>query len=407
MAVPDVSGASHGVPVALTRWCRLLLGEVDALADRLTLMILQREEVYEQLRVDLDGDLRATCRANLERTLTVLGGDLPDDVRPGAVTDETGTRRARQGVPLEVVLRAYRLCGRLLWERFRVAARTEGHGSDAALLEAADAVWRLIDSSSDRLVDAYRREEAHRVDRDRERRYAVLEDLLHGRVHEPGFLRDAAAALDLPEHGPVVCVVARHGARDGLHLPRETLLDVGVVSVWHTRVHEYVGLVGVPARGGPVPTAVSGALRRCATGPVGVSPPVEGLAHLDVAHRWARLAMSTLPSERACVVGLDERLPEALLLENPDLAGRLRRTVLGTLLDLPGDEGRLLTETLAAVLDADGSPSRAAGHLFCHRNTVMDRLRRIEALTGRRVSRPRDRLTFALALLGTEPRLTP
>jgi DNA-binding PucR family transcriptional regulator len=50
------------------------------------------------------------------------------------------------------------------------------------------------------------------------------------------------------------------------------------------------------------------------------------------------------------------------------------------------------------VLDADGSPSRAAGALYCHRNTVMYRLARLEALTGRRLSDARDRLLLGLAL---------
>jgi DNA-binding PucR family transcriptional regulator len=64
--------------------------------------------------------------------------------------------------------------------------------------------------------------------------------------------------------------------------------------------------------------------------------------------------------------------------------------VLGGLLQLdPGDRAVLL-ETLAVWLDCEGSAGRAAGRLYCHRNTVFNRLRRLEQLTSRSLSYPRD-----------------
>jgi DNA-binding PucR family transcriptional regulator len=64
----------------------------------------------------------------------------------------------------------------------------------------------------------------------------------------------------------------------------------------------------------------------------------------------------------------------------------------------------VLLDTLAALLAADGSPTRAADELYCHRNTVMHRLRRIETVTGRKLTDPRARLQWQLALLGTDHR---
>jgi DNA-binding PucR family transcriptional regulator len=104
------------------------------------------------------------------------------------------------------------------------------------------------------------------------------------------------------------------------------------------------------------------------------------------------------------VVTIDDRLPEALLSSSPEIAGRLVAQALGRLLELPEDERSVLLGTLAAFLAADGSPTRAADELYCHRNTVMHRLRRIEQVTGRSVGDPRSRLLWQLALLGTERR---
>ncbi|TCK27489.1 PucR family transcriptional regulator [Pseudonocardia endophytica] len=399
---PDVGAANEG-DEALTTLCRALREDVDGLADRLTVMILEREDVYGELGVPIDTDLRATCRANIDRTLAVLAGDLPTHVERARVTVETGQRRVRQGVPLEVVLRAYRLCGRLLWERMcRISSDRFDGRFDRALLGAADRVWALIDSASDRLVDAYRREEAQLRSLDDGRRYSMTEGLLQGRGRDPAFARDASRVLGLPEHQDVVIVVAPHAdgvGSDGAGAPegaREALAAAGIGSVWHTRPGEVVGVVPVPAR---VTSAVCAALGPCARGPIGVSSPVTGLDRLDEAHSTARLAAATLPAGEPAVAALDDRLPEALLTGSPELAQRIRRHALGPLLDLPAAERDVLLDTLAATLDADGSPSRAASVLYCHRNTVMYRLARIETLTGRRIADHRDRLLMGLGLL--------
>ncbi len=398
MAVPTRPAGAAGE--TLTVLCRALLAEVDDLADRLTARILEREDVYDVLGVPVRDDLRATCRASLERMLTQLAGDLPPGADAAALTVDTGRRRARQGVPLEVVLRAYRQCGRLVWERMREVSRMRLEGvRDAALLVVADDVWRILDASSDRLVDAYRQEEARLLGLELGRRWAVLEGLLAGRGHEPAVARDAARLLDVRENAELLCVVApTDGAdEDPLLAPTEALAGIAP-SLWHARSAEIVGVVVPPEDAAAALPTVVAALGRRASGPVGVSPPVRGLARLDVAHRWARLAAGTLPAGRGAAVALDDRLPEALLAEAPDLAPRLRRAALGGVLDLPEGERRTLIDTLRAVLDAGGSPSRAASALYCHRNTVMYRLARLEALTGRRLSDARDRLLLGLAL---------
>ena len=296
MAVPILPTDPAGE--TLTVLCRALLEEVDDLADRLTGRILDREDVYEVLGVPVRDDLRATCRASLERLLTQLAGDLPPGAAAAALTVDTGRRRARQGVPLEVVLRAYRQCGRLVWERMREVSRTRfGGRHDAALLLAADDVWRILDASSDRLVDAYRREETRLRGLELGRRWAVLEGLLAGRGREPAVARDAARLLDVPENAELLCVVAPTAEADEDPLPSEPLAGVAP-SLWHARSAEIVGVVVPPEDAAAALPAVIEALGRRASGPVGVSPPVRGLARLDVAHRWARLAARTLPRRR-------------------------------------------------------------------------------------------------------------
>ncbi len=95
-----------------------------------------------------------------------------------------------------------------------------------------------------------------------------------------------------------------------------------------------------------------------------------------------------------------DRLAAYRLLGNlhnlPDGA-RQARTLLEPVLVGRPDVRREHLATLRAVLDHSG-PAEAAAALGVHRNTVAYRVRRIEALTGWRLSDPELRLPLALAL---------
>lgn len=372
-----------------------LLDELDGLADRLTVMVLQREPVYAER--DMVEELRAACRANMQRGVQVIADQVPGGVDPEDTSRQTGGRRAREGVPLEVVLRAYRLGGRVLWEALLAASRGRfAGGYDEALLDAASYVWRVNDSSSAALVQAYRLEELRMQSHDLGRRHAVLDGLIEGRGGDPAFLRDAASVLGLPESGAVLCVVApvSPSGTDPLRAPQEALAPHGVGSAWFVRPRDEVGIVALGQRS---PQVVLDALRPCAVGRVGVSPVVEGLAAVDAGYRLAHTAARTLAGPGLAV--LDERLPEALLADSPELAPRLVRGALGGLLELPPADRDTLLTTLEELLACGGSPTHAASALFCHRNTVIYRMRRIEAATGRSIADPRDRLLLTLGVM--------
>ncbi|WP_040835973.1 helix-turn-helix domain-containing protein [Nocardia brevicatena] len=79
---------------------------------------------------------------------------------------------------------------------------------------------------------------------------------------------------------------------------------------------------------------------------------------------------------------LEEHYPQALLVRSPDLADRLVGRTLGPVLRRPARERAALLEALTAWLEENRSAAGAALRLHCHRNTVLNRLHRIEELTG-------------------------
>ncbi|MGV9234805.1 PucR family transcriptional regulator, partial [Streptomyces nigra] len=82
----------------------------------------------------------------------------------------------------------------------------------------------------------------------------------------------------------------------------------------------------------------------------------------------------------------------------PELGATLTEQVLGPLLRLDPADRDVMLDTLTAWFDCDGSAQRAGERLYCHRNTVLNRLRRCEQLTGRSLARPADVVEISLAL---------
>jgi purine catabolism regulator len=77
-------------------------------------------------------------------------------------------------------------------------------------------------------------------------------------------------------------------------------------------------------------------------------------------------------------------------------------SVLGPIENGEGEYGDELLRSLEAFLEHNGQWERAARQLYCHRHTLRYRIRRVEELTGRDLSRARDRIEFWLALRARE-----
>ncbi|WP_024874438.1 PucR family transcriptional regulator [Saccharomonospora piscinae] len=398
-AAGDPAGGEVSSPAraALRLLSLALMEELDTLADRLTLLVLRAEPSYAELGVSAPDALRENLRANLQRGIQSLGGLVPAGVDPQDTSRETGRLRAREGVPLEAVLRAYRLGGQVIWEALLSASRERFRGRyDRELLATAGHVWRAIDASSAALVDDYRLEESRLRSQELSKRHAFLNALLDGQGADAALAQEAATVLGLPTCGPMLCVVAPvdTATDEPLRSPRDALAAHGIVSSWHVRPSDIVGLVALGDRS---PADALAALRPSVTGRAGASPVITSLAQVADAYTLARTAARTLCG--AGVAFLDDHLPEALLVGSPELTGRLVRVAFGGLLDLPAHERETLFSTLEAVIDSGGSPTRAAQRLYCHRNTVIYRLQRVEAVTGRSPSKARDRLLLNLGLL--------
>jgi DNA-binding PucR family transcriptional regulator len=123
------------------------------------------------------------------------------------------------------------------------------------------------------------------------------------------------------------------------------------------------------------------------------------VSSLDEAPRSARAALSGMRSAKAWpaaprLVRSADLLPERALAGD----GHARRSLADTLYQPLVAAGGDLVETLAVFLDQGGSIEGTARAHYIHPNTVRYRLKRIQEITGRSPSDPRDSYAFRLAL---------
>lgn len=374
---------------------------LDALTDDLVAEILDENAGYVDAELVSLGELRRSCRDNIERVLQMLGDIVPAGVDPLDAAVVTGTRRAERRAPLEAVLRSFRIGGRVVWRSLAKVAKEDGTICWDDMVDVAAAVWTVVDEASSAVARAYRRTELRLRRLDEHRRLTMFTDLLRGRARDTAFAAEAAAELDLPADGEYLVIVTDLAQDGGPGLaPAEDMLAVnGVRSIWQPHARHTVGLVALATHD---PDRLLDMLHAGIRDRVGVSPRVHGLGEVGTAHELAALALRTLPAGDAAIARLDDRLPAALLVRSPDLADRLVDVVLGPLLRLPGGERQALLATLSAWLRTNRSPAAAAELLYCHRNTVINRMAKVESLLGRSLEDFESTLTVSYALKALE-----
>ncbi|MFJ8632334.1 PucR family transcriptional regulator [Streptomyces sp. NPDC093568] len=391
----------------LHRAARVLLDDLPELTDRLLAVLSEQEPAY---RSALENEHAATWE-EVHRSLRHSVASLldPRGTRDAAhrCTWRIGVTRAEQGLPLDALLHAFRLGGSLVWQRLVEETSRSAPEDIRLLVHVATDVWNFVDEHCSLVADAYRQAERQRAWR-RENRVRLLAAALLDGASRIADLPETAEGLRLPEYGRYV-VVAVAGDRPQLTTgARATAVPPGTHVHWHSGVEVDYGIVLVGEEGDEGGEGGEGNDRDplkalglpddgSAGGRIGVSSAVAGLAAVGDARRLADLALSICAPEGG-TVRLAEHLPEALVVSCPELGATLTEQVLGPVLRLEPADREVLLDTLAAWFACDGSAQRAGERLYCHRNTVLNRLRRCEQLTGRSLARPVDVVEISLAL---------
>ncbi|WP_067690742.1 PucR family transcriptional regulator [Nocardia jejuensis] len=375
------------------RACRTLLAGVDDLVVEVAAVIEGTEPAYGASDLIDHRELTESNRANLVAVLEHLCGATQLGLDTARAT---GRRRAELGVPLEAVLRAYRLGTRAVWDRIVTMA---GDDPDAKqeLLDSASEIWRLVDDVSQALTFGFQEWVTAQAHHDARLRDAAVDVLLSGNA-DAVRRRESADRLRLPQTGDFVVICARSTSTATETIPGigAALTALGVRSAWRVRPESQVGIVALTATF--TVERLQAALTERTLGPTGIGPAQSGLSGLSDALRLAELTSLAAQSMPDLVVRHEQALLPVLLAGAPDLASGIATARLGQLLGLSGNDRDVLLQTLRAWYDCAGEVSAVARTLFCHRNTVRFRLNRVTELTGFDPATPLGAAELYLAL---------
>jgi hypothetical protein len=294
--------------------------------------------------------------------------------------EDSGRERLRLGLPLESVLRAFRIAGREAWTALCLAVPP----GDEALLADLGARWiDVVDRTSSAMARAYLSASHDRLRHLDARRRELVEALLTATTPA-----DVAAVslrfstMLAPSYVPVLVAGARVAA--GI----DALLAAAPAGTLGGHRGERVLLL-VPNRLATAPPA-EGALLAWGR------PAACGTELLEEVRSVEQLLVTALAEgHREGAFGPDDLLVEQLLLGNERVSEALRRRVLDVL--TARDAGGVVVATLCSYLET-GSIPETARREHVHANTVGYRLGRVKELTGLDPRVPRDSALLVLGL---------
>ncbi|MFJ9342197.1 PucR family transcriptional regulator [Streptomyces sp. NPDC101733] len=359
----------------------------------------------------IDGDLLANAEAVLRLFLTTLAEDRLPAAPELAAPVAWGAERARDGVPLEAVLRVYSLGASEAWKLSLAAAGGGATQVDPYLLGTR--LLGFLGEVMPKVAAAYVREQADLDWEQREDGRNLADVLLAGRP-----VRRAAERYGrtLAERYDVVVFRlpdapggAGAGAGAGVLRAVRSELDRGPQVLATLKGEGGVLLVPLAEEGGAGPGPRGS--RSCTAGRL--------LARLDAVTGLRCIAAASTAREHAAVPRAHTEACEVLALAESlgrapgvyrlaDLAveyqlvqpGPARDALAGTLAPL-AEQPHLLC-TLREFVASGYRRAEAAHALMVHRNTLTYRLGRIHVLTGYDATDPADARRLAAALTAYE-----
>ncbi|MGW1738383.1 helix-turn-helix domain-containing protein [Nocardia sp. NPDC001965] len=297
--------------------------------------------------------------------------ELPYSLEPAR---RAGRLKAERGIPLESLLHAFRLAGLAIWE---IIVEHAGPDDHAALSRLSTLVWATVDDYSITATEAYRQVVAVGAEKS-----------------DQGLLR---ALLD-----PALPHAQRESVRKRLRLPTPATLvvlagPVDFVAAGVTTVHTRLAQERVTLAAAVSPTTLDHALR-AAPVRAGASRPFTEVDSVPVALDQARLALRCMSPADTGIHIYGSCPDRALIAANPALAADVFADVLVPFDRLPPGEADLLVQTALAWYELGGSTSAVGARLHLHRNTVLNRLQRIERLTATNFAVPAEAALLYLAL---------
>jgi len=342
--------------------CGELLRDADELTQRIVVRIRREFPAYAAVA---DEEQLDTVIGEIRNALTGFRDRRPPTVADAQHGELLGRRRAEQGIPIEIVLRAYHSGYDIMWNELhaRVVARDPAREVD--LLPVVGTMMTWLRSITGRVAEGYEAVTAARQESRLALAQVFVTGLAQGNAGSEA-VEAAARGLGFDPTGPFEAICAPAGAwpPEALHrLRRAVRPPVAVTVVGHTLavIVQNVSVASVLAQLGERPVAG-----------VGLSRP--GLAGAAESLTDAERALA-LAEQREAVVHFEQDWLLATLLP--------QATRLAPLIGARGAENHAhLAEAVRAYAEHQFSITGGATALHVHANTLKYRLTRWQQITG-------------------------
>ncbi len=356
---------------------------------------------------DFEGD-EAALRMGVAEALRQFVDDveLGHEARPRRLFFNFGRTEMRAGRPLEELLGAYRLGGRLAWRRFAVAGARAGIAPETLHL-LAEAVFSWVDELSDQSAAGYAQERSAAAGAAQLRTERLVRLLVAPEPPDPAVVETAAGQV--PWRLPGELAVAAVADEQGRIL---SALPLGAIAA---PLGELLCVV-LPDPAAQVPELEALLARRELVGALGPAVPWR-----RAAVSWRRAQATNALAARGALAATGGRVPmqphrpgphghsalvraddhpELLVLAaDPELAAELSARMLAPLAGLTPRQRERFARTLACWLGHRGALKPISAELGVHPQTVRYRVARLRELFGERaLDDPRTRFQLELAL---------
>ncbi|WP_411731775.1 helix-turn-helix domain-containing protein [Paeniglutamicibacter sp.] len=322
-------------------------------------------------------EIRRTGSASFEALILAMkaDNDEPDYLRErSAIALDVGVSRARAGVPIEALMTAIRLDFSVIWEAITGIAEP----GDAQLLVGHTArVWEVVDGYAGETQRAYVDELARIQAEAASMRQGYLATLFSEKNLTPAELDRIAEELGQDLETEYVVAVASWDHIPALRLALANAHAGGQVFTY-SRADALVVFFPLGLRAGSGAQRLYASLERLTCGLLGEGCTLERVP--QAAAVAASLAKLLEPAEQGAMTWT--RGWARMARRELDRAGAPGLGEVERALEKCGTtERRRLGAAVEAYLET-GSISHAADRLYCHRNTLMNRLKRFAQLTG-------------------------
>ncbi|WP_425842785.1 helix-turn-helix domain-containing protein [Agrococcus sp. TSP3-2-1] len=320
-------------------------------------------------------DLRDTAEATLRMLVARMAGRSPTTDQ-AALATSLGVRRARQGVPLDALLEAVRIDFRVLW---RWLQRLAGEDQRADLVDQVESVLTVVEQYVDEVQLSFMRETAAMQ---RDARLATerhLARLLSGDPPRPSAVESIAQGLGVPADAEFELIAVPVERIELAQRAAEPRLAAGSL-FGHSHGDAYC-LFWVREEGDRLPEELADLpgvhLRR-----------LPGLLSVATGAGTARALLAAVPASES-LARVEDLWPAVAARRLAEMVPGFVEQRLAPLDELSDYQRRAILETVRVYLHT-GSVHATSKRVFCHRNTVLNRLSAFGERTGLDVQVPTD-----------------